>query len=102
MKKLHKNLIGFIMIAVGSYLIYFANRAMGEISEAKDFIENFTDFFAKNSMWNPLVTFFGGTAYEEASKHDTTVLALLISGIILILGGVFILLQRRSRSNTKQ
>lgn len=76
----------------------FAVHFMHKASEAKGFVDNFTDFFSHNTMWNPLIKFFGGEAQKEASKHDVSIWVMLIVGIILILIGLSKVLLSRKKT----
>jgi hypothetical protein len=95
MKLINKNTIGWLMIVGGSFLIMFANHASQKISEGKGFIKGFTGFFTNMSIWGPVASFFGAKAYDKASEHDASVLVLLVSGIILVIGGLIVLFQKK-------
>ncbi len=83
-----KRLIGILSLVLGIYLISYSIHAMHEINEAKGFKNDLDQFFNHNpSVWNPLIEFFGGKAQEEISQYDTPVLIMLISGIVLSIGG---------------
>ena len=95
--RVKKNIIGWVLIAIGCLLIIFERHVMHKISDAKSFAQSFTNFFTNSSgEWNPLVSFFGGKVQEQISKHDSIVVALFTSGIIFIVGGLMVLLQNRS------
>ncbi len=84
-----KRIISLIATAVGIYLIIYSIHSMNEISDAKGFASDLENFFTHNpSVWDPLVEFFGGKAQEEVSKYDVPVMIMLISGIVLTIGGV--------------
>jgi hypothetical protein len=85
-----KRLIGFAMIAVGIYLIFYALDAMHQIKEAKGTIGKVEDFFTNSTFWNPIITFFGGKARQEASSYDLPALLTLIAGIALAVSGTVV------------
>ncbi len=97
-----KRLIGFVMIAVGIYLIFFAMHAMHQIHAAKGFIDNMQDFFTKNPTWNPIITFFGGKAREKVSSYDLPALLTLIAGIALTVSGLVVSIFAKKKKEKKR
>lgn len=85
-----KRLIGLAMLAVGIYLIFYALDGMHRIEETKGTIGKIEDFFTNSTFWNPIITFFGGKARQEASSYDLPALLTLIAGIALAVFGTVI------------
>jgi len=80
-----KQLISIALSLAGIALIIYAMHAMGEVSEAKGFIEDVKSFF-RNDIY---VDLLGGEAEKQASKYDAKILGLLITGILLTLAGAY-------------
>lgn len=89
-------LCGVATIMIGGALIGYS---MDKANEAKGSIEKFTNFFSHNpKVWNPLITFFGSEAQQQASQYDTTLTVLLYSGIALVVIGLWGLFFFRKRT----
>jgi hypothetical protein len=93
-----KQIASLIAFVLGLGMIAYAIHGMHEAAEAKGFVDDVTNFFSHNTMWNPLIEFFGGEAQGEVSKYDVPLLLLFIGGIVLaIAGGAgFIVCRRKS------
>jgi hypothetical protein len=92
-------LCGAATTMIGGALIGYAKHSMDKANEAKGFIDKFTNFFSHNpEVWNPLITFFGGKAQEQASQYDTTLTVLLYSGIAFVVIGLWGLFWFRKRT----
>lgn len=89
MKK--KLILGTLFLCSGIALIIFSIHAMIEVSKAKGFVDNLTDFFSNNPTWNPLITFFGGQAQQKASAYDFQAIVCLVIGVVLSVAGSLII-----------
>jgi len=93
-----KRVLSLIVLILGIGLMLFANYEMNRVANAKGAIDQFTGFFNNSSgIWDPVVKFFGGKAHDEASKYDTTLKILMISGIIMVVAGISGLIFYRKR-----
>lgn len=93
-----KRIIGIILFSIGIPLIAFGVRGMQTFNEARGMGEDITNFFTKNPMWNPLITFFGGAPQEKPLEYDSTDTTMLIIGILFTLAGILTVLIRRKRN----
>ncbi|MBI2743533.1 MAG: hypothetical protein HYX48_06420 [Chlamydiales bacterium] len=83
-----KSLLGGLLFAIGIALIALAIRGMHRFNAVKGTGEEITNFFTKNPMWNPLITFFGGTPQMKPVAHDAPDTVMLIIGILAVIAGV--------------
>jgi len=95
-----KQIGGLIFAAAGVALILLAIHARNQIEEARTVGDKINDFFTHNpGAWNPIIKFFGSTALqEELSKYDTPTTICLVSGIVLLIGGLVIVVFCRKKS----
>jgi hypothetical protein len=92
-------LCGAAITVIGAGLIAYAQHSINKANAAKGTIDKFTNFFSHNpTVWNPLVTFFGGKAEEQASQYDTTLTVLFYLGIGLVVIGLWSLFWFRRRA----
>ncbi len=95
-----RQIFGLLLCGVGSYLIYAAIEGFKKITEAKDFAHRFSNFFSHNTMWNPLIKFFGGKAQEKISESQEPAILALATGIALVIIGVSLIIFFRKRKHT--
>jgi hypothetical protein len=92
-----KRIVGMIIFVAGLFLIIFSIHAMEKVPEAKGVGKSISDFFMHNSMWNPLIKFFGGTPEVKMVEHHRSHAMYLITGIILAIGGGFLVFARKAK-----
>ena len=94
-----RQIFGLILCGAGSYLIYAAIEGFKKITEAQDFAHRFSNFFSHNTMWNPLVKFFGGKAQEKISESQAPASLALATGIArsVVLGFSLIIFFRKRK-----
>jgi hypothetical protein len=95
-----KQICGLIFAAAGIALILMAIDAKNQIERAKTVGDKINEFFTHNpDAWNPIIKFFGGAALQtELSKYDTLTVICLVSGIVLLVGGLAIVVFCRKKS----
>lgn len=100
LKKLKsRRAFGIVCSLLGLLLIIIAKRGMNKVNKAKHTVDYLGDFFTNSSgIWNPVIQFFGGSIKEEASKYDTTLSLLLLSGIILLITGIVLFFFKKKQS----
>ncbi len=87
-----KRKIGFVLMIIGIILIIYSVHSMNRISRAKGEVHGLTSPFSGSSAGRAA----GGMMENEASKYDTTVMLLLISGIgLAVVGGGMALFYRK-------
>ncbi len=97
-----KRLIGFVMLAVGIYLVFFSMHAMEQMRETTGFINNIQDSFRNSPAWNSIVKFFGGKAQEKVASYHLPVLLTLIAGIALTISGTVVSILAKKKKEKKR
>ncbi len=78
-----KRMAGIVVLILGIAMIIYAVHSMNRIAEAKGTANAITSPFSGN----PVGKIVHEAAEQETSKYDTTVMVLLISGIVLTVAG---------------
>lgn len=81
--KRFKYITGIVIAIIGVFLIVYSIHSMNRISEGKSQVHSLTSPFSGSSAGRMV----GGALESRASQYDSTVLFLLISGIILTVAG---------------
>lgn len=90
---------GVILFIIGIIFISFSIQAMKQISQAKNFTQDVSNFFQHNPTWNPIIKFFGGKAQEKISESYVPAILFMIAGIFLAIVGTVIFLHYRIKKN---
>lgn len=85
-------LVGIVLVVLGVIAIVYAVHSANEVSEVKGWTHQATNFF--QSTWGKIV---GKEMEKQAGKYDTKITVLLISGIIVTLGGAWIMYKEVKR-----
>jgi hypothetical protein len=94
----YKRLGCLLLIILGILLIINGFSSLHEIPSAKPLSEKISAFFTDNSMWNPLIEFFGGTPVPEKMSpvdYKASALVSIAIGVILFLTGILALFFRK-------
>ncbi len=93
-----KQKIGWFSIALGVVLMAAAIHSMNKFSNSTGFSNGVKHFFTKNPLWNPMISFFGGSLEESPPDYALETLVTQILGIIFIVGGsVIVIVSRRKK-----
>lgn len=88
-----KRITGVVVTVIGILLIIYSIHSMNRISEGKSEVRSLTSPFSGNAGGRIV-----GEALEgRASQYDSTVLFLLISGIVLTAAGAGLVILSRKR-----
>ena len=93
-----KQVFGLLVLAAGIILIFFGIQAMYEMSQGHGLEKDVDNFFSHNTMWNPIIKFFGGTPQTEPDDNSWAFLTALIVGIVLGIVGSLMAVTFRKRS----
>ncbi|MBP9842245.1 MAG: hypothetical protein KBC64_07495 [Simkaniaceae bacterium] len=90
-----KKTVGGIIFILGIVMAIYAIHSMGRISQAKGSINNLTGPFSDRQEGQ----FANKVLSHEASKYDTDVMILLVTGIIfIVIGGSVALISKKKRN----
>lgn len=85
-----KLLGSLVLLALGVYFLFNGITDLHHIAPPKDTWQKISDFFTNNTMWNPIIEFFGGTPIKETpppSKFNTSAIVDIAIGTVLVLSG---------------
>lgn len=88
-----KQIIGLLVLILGIVVIIYAVHSMNRIKAAKGEVSTASSMFGGSTAGKAA----GGALMGEASKYDTTVMLLLVGGIVLVIvgGATFVLGKKR-------
>jgi drug/metabolite transporter (DMT)-like permease len=92
-----KRIVGLIVFVVGLFLIIFSIHAMEKAPQPSGVGHSVSNFFRHNPMWNPLITFFGGTPQTKLVEHHPSHTWSLITGTLLVIVGGLLAFMRKGK-----
>ena len=93
-----KRILGVLFFAAGVFLIVHSIQAMQKFTETRGLDQDIEDFFHHNpSAWNGIIKFFDGKPQEKLPNHDVHALVMLVSGVVLTVGGAVIVIEGKTK-----